>query len=389
MRKSITVKELYNKFGKRYNSNIDTIKRKPFCNDLMNNDTRIRIRDTLDTSYKLLLCIDYDPNKIIDTGILTTPEEAVSGNYIDHADTIKDIIVANNKAGTAHSFEYIASGKRINRDNRTVMIIGLSSSGGTGHDTNIYQVTRNTAVNWNFILRLRGNYSGKSLQSALDAFNSGNIPSYMQPMVSMYSYSQSAYKEITSWNNFMATTPWNTNISTLKWLRCLDISYITDISSLAKNTTLITTDEGLEVFANHPLIDMEAMFYNCSALHSISHMNDYILLFDGSNDATKSMFSVCPNLNYLELIGWNISTNVPYLSMFTPSGGVGKDFMRVPNKTCTIIVDGTMKDVMMNFGGSDDPNDTNVTTEDIIYRLLSNATLVNGIYTIIYEVPSE
>ena len=141
MRKSITVKGLYNKFGKRHNTNIDTIKRKPLYNDLMNNDTRIRIPDKPDGPYKLLLCIDYDPNKIIDTGILTTPEEAVSGKYLDYKDKIKDIIIANNNAGTAYSFEYIASRNRINHKNRTVMIIGLSSSGGTGHATNIYIIT--------------------------------------------------------------------------------------------------------------------------------------------------------------------------------------------------------------------------------------------------------
>ena len=381
MRKSITVKDLYNKFGKRHNTNIDTIKRKPFCNDLMNNDMRIRIPDKPDGPYKLLLCIDYDPSKIIDTGISTDPEEAVSGKYLDYADKIKDIIVANSNAnGAKYYFEYIASSNRIDQKNRTVMIIGLSSSGGSDHPTNVYAPVRNSSGM--FVIRLRKNYDGNSYQKAINAFNSGNIPPYMQPMVSLYRYTEADYKLITSWNNFMSNAPWNAAINTLKWIRCLDISYVTDISSLAKTSKLITTDEGLEVFANHQLINMEAIFANCSRLQSISHMNDYILVFDGSNDATKSMFYNCPDLTYLELVDWDIYTNISYLSMFMTSNP-GNVFMCDPNKTYTLIVDEKMKEVMMKFGGGSN------TTEGIIRELLSNATPVNGIYTIIYEVPSE
>lgn len=352
------------------------IKRKPLYNELMNNDTRIRIPDKSVNSYKLLLCIDYDPDKIIDTGILTTPEEAVSGRYLDYTDRIKDIIVANNNTGTVHSFEYIASRNRIDHKNRTVMIIGLSVDGVPNHATNIYDI-RGSASSPN--IQLCAEYSGESLKLAIASYNSGIIPSYMQPMVSAYFYKQNRGNVITAWNNFMSNSPWNTSINTLKWIRCLDISYIIDISSLAKRSTLITTDEGLEVFDNHPLIDIESIFADCSSLQRITHMNNYMLVIDGSTDATKSMFSRCPNLTYLELIGWNISTDVGYLSMFTPYNQNGYDFMGDPNNTYTLIVDETMKTVMMNFGGS------NNTTEGIIRELLSNTTPVNGIYTVTYK----
>jgi hypothetical protein len=346
----------------------------------MNNDIRIRIRDTSDTEYKLCVCIDYDPNNIINTGISTTPEEAIEGKYLDYADTINAIIVANSKDRTAHSYEYIASNSRIDANNHTVTIIGLSSSGGTGHDTNIYQVTGKITGNGVLTLRLRGDYSGKSLQSAKDAFNSGDIPPYMQPMVSMYNYRYAAYKEITSWNNFMSTEPWKDEISTLIWLRCLDISYINDISSLAKEATSITTDDGLDAFVEHPLIDMESIFAFCDSIQSVTHMNNYILTRSTATDVIKSMFYACSNLTYLKLTGWEISTEVPYLSMFM-AGSYGKDFMCDPNKEYTLIVDGTMRTVMMGFGGGTD------TTEGIIRDLLSDATPDdNDIYTITRNV---
>lgn len=350
----------------------------------MNNDTRIRIPYKMDDLYRLLICIDYDPSKIVYTGISTTPEEAVSGSYVDYADTIKSIIAAYSE-GNAHSFEYIASGNRIDHENQTVTIIGLSSSGGTGHDTNIYQVTGSITGNGVLRLLLREDYSGNSYQAAINAFNSGNIPTYMQPMVSMYNYRYSAYKKITSWNNFISNEPWVNNISTLKWLRSLDISYITDISSLAKESTLITTDEGLEVFANHPLIDIESIFAMCN-LEKVSHMNNYILPPYGSTDAIKSMFYDCPKLTYLELIGWDISTDITYLSMFM-SSAYGQDFMCGPGKTYTLKVDENMKEVMMKFYGNGAAG--NNTTEAIIYGLLSNAAPVDGVYTIVHTVPEE
>lgn len=386
MRKTVTINELYNKTGKRYNSNIDMIKRKPLYNTVMNNDTRVRIPHKVeDNAYRLLLCIDYDPNKIIDTGILTNLEEALSGRYLDYVDKINEIIITYTGVAVAHSFEYIASRSRIDHKNRTVMIIGLSSSGGSAHDTNIYQVGGNLTPEGVLRISLRNNYNGRSYQSAINAFNSGNIPPYLQPMVSMYNYSKFAYKVITSWNNFMSQTPWSNTISTLKWLRCLDVGYINNISSLAKNAKIVEDDAGMEVFANQPLIDIEAIFTNCIALRSISHMNEYILVYDGSSDAIKSMFYGCVALTDIELLGWDISTDVAYLSMFM-TNVYGQDFMCKAGNTYKLKVDETMKQVTMNFYTNGTAG--NDTTEKAIYDLLLTASAIDGIYTIVKEIPS-
>lgn len=394
MRKFITIRELYNKGGKPYNSNINIIKRKPRFNELMNNDTRIRIPYNPSNPYKLLLCIDYDPDKIIDTGISTTPEEAVSGRYLNYADRIKDII--NENGLRAYVFEYIASKNRIDHVARTVMIIGLSDNNyRTSPPTNIYTIRNvdkgNFSDGTNLTVPrvlLREAYDGSLLEYAVNAFNTATIPPYMQPMVSYYSYSKQTYTLIPSFNNILSLEPWKSRINTLKWLRCLDISYIVDISSLAKGSTMITTDDGLEVFANHTLYDIESIFAGCSNLQKVSHMNNYILdadIYPSPADAVKSIFFACDNLTYIELLGWRVYDRMLYyLSMFA-TNGIGETFMFAPGKKYTLIIDEEMKWVLQTFCNS---LVTTPSTEKTLAGLLENATPVNGIYTIIHEVPA-
>lgn len=386
MRKSITVRELYNKIGKSKNANINTIKRiSP--NSYINNDERIW-RRKVDGPWRLLLCIDYDPDKIIDTGIKTTPGEARSGMYIRYAEKINELIkqyaAEYINENIAYAFEYIASRNRIDYSNKTVMIIGLSSSGSAVHPTNIYAVNRAIANDLPncYRMSLRENYEGAAKSAALTAYNTANIPVYMQPMVSIYLCKNGTYQTIRSYHYFMRPG-WVDKIYTAKWLRCLDIDFVLSIASMFPDS-VITTDEGLEVFAGHELLRMESLFVGCTELKCVEHMNNFIVsdhLLGG--DFIKSMFAGCTSLTSVELRGWTfilLSSDAVYADMFVVSGST-EGFMISPDKTYYFTCDQPIIDYVKQTA----PGYRSATSRKIL-ELVDGMEPVNGVYNIVCEM---